>query len=475
MQLNSRRSLFTLLLGTFLILAMNAGTETGSNDPVRKGTGPSLMDLPERDLPGMGQSGMDQTGMDQTGMHETEKAPANHYDLLDMNQLAIGMWVTPPDQFRNDREFKRIAHAGINFVNGFGYYENSPDKIKTTLDLCAKHNLKYFVNQGDIHTAILSYAEKPSPAMLDTFIAGVKEYVNHQAYAGELLFDEPGKPLFGSVAAFTKQYEKYYPDKMWHVNLFPSYATEGIRSASYEEYISFWLDQLDPGYLSFDSYPLLAGGGIIQDYFYNLDLVRTKTVERKIPFWTFIQTLSIAQTPGVPDKRDPTEEEIRWQVWVNLAFGAKGIQYFCYWSPGSGSEVFSDALITRDGKKTNKYNYVKRINSDIHKPGEVLLHCDAVGVIQTTASPYPLYRESLHSFGPIKGVRGDDNLTGCFLGPDGRHHVLVTPLTPNSGATVKFTLEDTVDYATVIKGKNKKQIKIKDGELIQSISPGDAL
>lgn len=428
--LSNTRPLLTLLLGLFFILSAFAGTENKSK---------------------------------------------NNYDVLGLRQLPIGMWVTPPDQFRNEKQFKRISRVGINFVNGFSYHENSLEKIENTLDLCAKYNLKYFVNRNNASEAILSYAEEPVQSILDNFMAGVEDYVDHPAYAGELLFDEPGKPLFGSVSAFTKQFQKQFPDKMWHVNLFPTYATGGIQSPSYEDYISSWLDQVNPGYLSFDSYPLLKKGGIIRDYFYNLDLIRSKTVERGIPFWSFIQTLSIAQTPGVPDKRDPSEEEIRWQVWMNLLFGAKGIQYFCYWSPGSGSEVFSDALITREGKKTKKYNYVRGINNDINQIGNILLHCDAVGVIQTAKTPYPLYSESLEHFGYLKRTSGDDSMVGCFIDPDGRHYLLATSLTPENGATVKFVFDDSIDHVIAIKGKRTKRINIKNGELVKTISPGDAI
>ena len=30
-------------------------------------------------------------------------------------------------------------------------------------------------------------------------------------------------------------------------------------------------------------------------------------------------------------KRDPTEAQIRWQVFTSLAYGAKGVLYFTNW------------------------------------------------------------------------------------------------------------------------------------------------
>lgn len=406
---------------------------------------------------------------------DTIESEDKKYDVMNMNEIPIGMWVTPPDEFRNDKQYERIANAGINFVNGFGTYENNTVKIKTVLDLCAKYSLKYFVNNYNAHQAIVSYAKNQDKAIVNSLMDNVRDYAEHPAYAGELLFDEPGKPLFLPIKSFTKKYEKLYPSKMWHINLFPSYAIGGIKTTSYEDYITSWLDIINPKHLSYDSYPLLETGGIIQDYFYNLDLIRAKTLEKGIPFWTFIQTLSIAQTPGVPNKRDPSEEEIRWQVWTNLIFGAKGIQYFCYWSPGSNTEVFSDALITREGEKTDKYNYVKHINSDIKKIGKILLNCDAMGVIQTTTNPYPLYEGKRKRFGPLKKVCGDENIIGCFTDKNGQYFILISSLAPNNDATVKLLLKQNREYVTIIKEEKEELLKIKNQELTLTISAGDAV
>ncbi len=399
----------------------------------------------------------------------------NSYDPLELGCLPVGMWVTPPEKFLNDAEYKRMAMSGINFVNGFGYHERSNGNINKALDLCHKYGLKYFVNRSDARKTILAYDQNKDESVLLQFISDAKLFAAHPAYAGELLLDEPGKDLIPTVAEFTSHYEKTYPDKMWHVNLFPTYATIGIKTHSYEDYIDTWLDATNPRYLSYDSYPLLTDGTIIDDYYYNLDLIRSKTLDRKIPFWTFVQTLSIARTPEVPDKKDPNEVDIRWQVWANLAFGAKGIQYFCYWTPASTSEDFGDALIGLDGKATARYKYVKKLNTDIKKAGEILLHCDAVGVIQTSPNPFPLYGIGLSSFGPILSVSGDDNIVGCFKDEDGQLKALIAPLLPGKSATVVLELDTKVKSVNIISDKKEREVKVKKQQLKHKIAAGDAV
>ena len=396
------------------------------------------------------------------------------YDVLQLGEIPIGLWVTPPAAYQNSEEYGKIKACGFNFVNGFSYFENSNSKILQVLDYCQEHGLKYFANKAVVAEDIVKYSKTPDAALLKKFTDGIKPYATHSAFAGELLMDEPGKPLFSAVAAFTAAFQKAYPDKMWHVNLFPSYATGGIQTSSYLDYINSWVETLSPKHISYDSYPLLKDGTITSDYLYNLDLVRAKSRFKRIPFWTFIQTLSIAGTPGVPDKREPSEADIRWQVWSNLAFGSKGIQYFCYWSPGNGSEQFGEALIGITGEKTVRYDYVKKLNADINAIGKILLECNAEGVIQTASKSYNLYAP-LYNFGEIESVSGDDNLVGCFQSGDGKKKVLITTLTPVKDADVVLHVSNNVNTIKIWKNGVSENMTASGNKLTFHIAAGEAV
>lgn len=412
-----------------------------------------------------------------SGNANGEEIPTNNtsgYDILNIGEIAIGLWVTPPANNQTSDEYKKIKECGINFVNGFYFHENSNSRIMNVLDYCEEHGLKYFASRGVVTEDIAKYAKNPDPALLKKFTDGMKPYANHPALAGELLMDEPGKPLFNAVEAFVSALKKTYPDKLWHVNLLPSYATGGIQTSSYADYINSWMQTMSPHYLSYDSYPLLTDGTIAKDYYSNLDFIRAKSRFQEIPFWTFIQTLSISGTPGVPDKREPNEADIRWQVWSNLAFGAKGIQYFCYWSPGNGSESFGEALIGLNGQKTVRYDYVKKLNTDINPVGKILLECHAEGVIQTATTPYSLY-EPLYDYGEVVSVSGDDNIVGCFKSKEGKNKVLITTLTPKKDANVTLSLKNTVSKVKVWKNKVMTEETPSNNKLNFSIKAGDAV
>ncbi len=398
----------------------------------------------------------------------------NSYDVLKLGELPIGIWVTPPAAFQTNDEYRRIKELGINFVNGFHYSENVSTRLLQVLNFCSNNGLKFLANKAVVANDILSYASSQDPGLLTKFIEGIRLYANHPAFAGELLLDEPGKNLFSSIAAFTTAFQQHYPGKLAHVNLFPTYATGGIQAPDYINYIDSWIQSQRPGHISFDSYPLLTNGGIIRDYFYNLDLVRSKADQNQIPYWTFIQTLSIAGTPGVPDKREPSEVDIRWQVWSNLAFGAKGIQYFTYWSPEGGAEQFGQGLIDTNGQETVRYQYVKKINTDIRTIGKILLQCDAVGVIQTSRTPFAMY-SPLSGFGDIAFVSGDDSLMGCFRSPEGKQKVLVTSLYPAKQAELILNFSKIKPQVKMWKNNTAQTVRVDDTRLILSVLPGEAV
>lgn len=397
------------------------------------------------------------------------------YDILDIKEIPIGLWVTPPAGSQTTEEYRKIRESGINFVNGFYFHENSNSRILNVLNFCKENDLKYFASKSVVGEDIAKYAKNPDESLLKKFTDGIKPYANHEAFAGELLMDEPGKPLFNSVSAYISAFKKAYPNKLWHVNLLPSYATGAIQTSSYADYINSWMQTINPHYLSYDSYPLLTDGTITREYYSNLDFIRAKSRFQEIPFWTFIQTLSIAGTPGVPDKREPSEADIRWQVWSNLAFGAKGIQYFCYWSPGNGSETFGNALIDLNGQKTVRYDYVKKLNADINSIGKILLNCHADGVIQTAAVSYNLY-EPLYDYGEIISVSGDDNIVGCFKSKEGKNKALITTLDPKKDANnITLSLKNTVSKVKVWKNNVVTEETPVNNKLSFSVKAGDAV
>jgi len=94
-----------------------------------------------------------------------------------------------------------------------------------------------------------------------------------------------------------------------------------------------------------------------------------------VPFWNFFGVQHVFS--GQPD---PTEAQIRWQVFTSLAFGAKGFMYFCYW----GGILTQRHEWQRPNQThlvlTRHYEEAKRINTDVLAWEKYLLAANSTGV-----------------------------------------------------------------------------------------------
>lgn len=118
-----------------------------------------------------------------------------------------------------------------------------------------------------------------------------------------------------------------------------------------------------------------------EGYFENLALIREKAIEANIPFWSYIQTCAWDEGGALP-----TESELLWNVNTTLAYGAKGIEYFCGVNPPSsngveGGEVFSGSLFDEKGQPTGIYASAQKANMQIQSIDHILMNAKSMGVM----------------------------------------------------------------------------------------------
>jgi hypothetical protein len=121
--------------------------------------------------------------------------------------------------------------------------------------------------------------------------------------------------------------------------------------------------------------------------------------------------------------REPSEAELAWQAFHALAFGARGISYFAYWTPVDVEHAeemqFRYGLIEM-GQPTEMYFRAQRINREVRAIGEELQGyrsvtvADALGVV---AAPFPI--------GPLEGIDGGAITAGFFADRNDHLAVLV--------------------------------------------------
>lgn len=312
------------------------------------------------------------------------------------DRFCISFWVDPPADENMDAHYRRIAEAHFTVVVG-GFGARTPEQVERQLSLCEKYDLK----------AIVAGGEQPA----DTLPTG-------PACWGYKVRDEPSADEFPALAEQVAAIRKARPGKLAFINLYPSHASPAHWGAdSYEGHVANYVEMVKPDVLCFDRYPLMRPDIDERDgYLENLDIIRRHALRAGIPFWNFFNTMPYGR------HFDPTEAQLRWQVYTSLAYGARGVLYFCYWTPVGREFPKGGAIITHDGQPTRHYDQARRINARLKNLGPTLMRLTSTGVYRI--EPDQNAAEILAST-PIKEMTDGDYLVGVFTHEDGRSAVLL--------------------------------------------------
>jgi len=327
---------------------------------------------------------------------------ARGQDRFVQDRFAIGFWVDPPADDRMDARYDQIANASFSLVLG-AFGARSPETVARQLDLCAKHDLKALV-----------------------WVAGdtAEQLPDHPACWGYMLRDEPNEDAFPALRERVDAIRAVRPGKLAYINLFPNYASpEQLGSPSYEAHVAAFIEKVGPDVLSMDHYPrFVPGADGRAAYCENLAVLRKHACDAGIPFWNFFNTM-----PFGPHT-DPTEAQLRWQMYTSIAYGAKGLLYFCYYTPLSHEFPKGGAIIGRDDRPTRHYDQAKRINHAIANLGPTLMKLTSTGVYRVTPDDEPstvLDGTPIRNLGRADYDPGHDLLIGVFTHDDGRRAVLI--------------------------------------------------
>lgn len=385
------------------------------------------------------------------------EAHAQNTNRFAQDRFAIGYWVGPQTSENLRERYREIADANFTLVIG----SHGMDVAKQ-LSLCNEFGLKAIVDSAGLAL--------PPDAM--------------DACWGFSLMDEPGAAQFPDLARRAEDVRARHPGKFGYINLFPNYASPAqLGTATYEEHVDKFMLEVKPDVLSMDHYPLMRPGADGRAaYLENLATMRTHSLRAAIPFWNFFYSMPFN------DRLDPTEAQIRWQIFASLAYGAKGVLYFCYWTPGKGAAGAGEfpkggAIITAEGLKTRHYDEARRINAELKNLGPTLMNLTSVRVlrIKTDMDTAPaLAGLPLRNVTRVAGDPPGEFIIGFFSHTDGRRAVLIL------NHDYSFTTWPTLEFATTSLGSVQEVSKttgqiapvIDDSPELKglqlSFGPGDA-
>ncbi len=397
-----------------------------------------------------------------------------HKSTFKQDQFVISFWVDPPADEQMDKRYKEIADAHFNLVLG-GFGAKTEVNVNRQLDLCEKYGMKAIVSlPGYVKGAIAG-----GEAAAD--VKRHESFPDHKACWGYMLRDEPSAEDFPNLSYMVDYLRENRPGKLAYMNLFPNYASpKQLGTESYKEHVVRFVTEVNPDVICMDHYPYMepdisalnldqTSDWVLDKenplidkisrlgYCENLAVLREVALEKGIPFWNFFNVMPFGH------HSDPTEAQLRWQVYTSIAYGAKGVLYFCYQSPpGSHGSTFEKggAILTVNGRKTRHYEEAKRINYAIKNLGNTLINLESTAVHRITRKDDP---DVILKGTGINSLSKGDYLVGEFLHSDGRRTILINNYSYayTTWATVVFDAEPR-DVFEVDQNTGLEEILIDD-------------
>lgn len=324
----------------------------------------------------------------------------------------ITCWCGPPLAEFTDARAAELAAAGFDVVGSPCEGLISPELTRRALDVAARHGLKMWVNDRRVDQY---HGLRPDwEAQLADAVADLGA---HPALDGYFLVDEPGRDQFADLGLVVARLRQLDPNRVPYINLLPDYvpaAAWGTRT--YAEHVDWYLAEVRPPLLSVDYYPFKESGDRAS-FFANLALIRDRAKAAGVPWLLIVQAM-----PHGP-YRDPTPAELSWQVFHGLAFGARAISYFTYWTPvavpGAQRWQFRRGLVEH-GVATDKLATVRDLNATARAIADQLDGFTSIAVVDSAggfgdALPVP----------PLAALDGGPATVGLFAGPDGTRAALI--------------------------------------------------
>ena len=305
------------------------------------------------------------------------------------------------------------------------------------LDAVRDAGLKAIVSDESLHVsdAAASLPQEEIERRVTNVAQRVKD---HPALYGYYLRDEPGAGAYPGLARWSKALLAADPKARPYINLFPNYASaEQMGVATYQEYVDQFLDTVSPPFLSYDHYALMEGGTLRKGYFKNLEVVRAAAQRQGIPFWNIVLSNSHFTYA------EPSPAGFRFQAYTTLAYGARGISYFTYFTPDTGN--YRLAPIHPTGDKTPTWEMLRQVNLQIHSLGSIYLGLKSLHVFHTANIPQGC--SGAESSLLLDEIGGGSLLVGEFRNAQGQPYVIV----------VNKDLKHSTSFVICFKGKGQLQ------------------
>jgi len=280
--------------------------------------------------------------------------PTGIYFFNEDDMEYLNRYIEDPVQARKYYEtaIKDNAEHGINLL----IIGPPKDHLKMALDIAAKYHVKAIVPLESVRLTLGSEEAFYSQNLMDTVWNSIKDIKDHPALLGYYLIDEPSDSaeMANRISTVKKILEAMDPKHPGFSCLLGGYENL-FKTVDYQT-------------LLIDIYHIYVGwSGDLSSYESEVD--RGIRAAGDKPLWV------IPQVFGKPNVwLIPTPAELRAQVWLALAHGAKGMVYFIYQSTTGVQGEWLQGLVDMQLKPMDqRLDEMGKINADIKKLAPVLL------------------------------------------------------------------------------------------------------
>lgn len=316
----------------------------------------------------------------------------------------ISYWAGPPGDSHTRGRMAEVAQWGATVVPGG----------EQDLEWGQELGFKVLLQSRALHPN--AFSQPGGPEALEQVVL---KYRDHPALYGYFIVDEPNAAAFPTLGKIQEVVRRLDPKHIAYVNLFPTYASQQqLGTETYQEHVDRFLDEVKPDFLSYDHYIFFqeATGA---DYFRNMAIIREAAQRHGIAWMNIVQGAAWHHTVRVPE-----EAELRFQVHTTLAYGARGLAWYVYWSrpPHVGASILPD------GTRGPNWPIIQALNHYIQALAPTLLKVKSTGAyhVGRTLPPGAVALPE-GGAGVVRRVTGGDAVVGLFKGVGADYVYLVNP------------------------------------------------
>lgn len=283
---------------------------------------------------------------------------------MDRSRLNIGTYFLAPYAC-DEAHVRELKQCGIDFV--VCMQEDRP-----TLDLFAKYGI------GAVLTGILpawwggdgdraGQLQQTNPP--EKYLEAAKAFTDHPAVWGIDTGDEPSAldfPYYGQVIDLV---EKNFPAQFAYLNLYPNYASVSqndstqtvnqLGTKTYAEHIERYCREVPTDYICYDFYMYSAS---VAGAYQNLRIVSDACLRTGRSMWIVLQVNSNREEEWI------STNQLRFQAYSALAFGAQNLIWACYTAGWWFNQVLDE-----HGNKTQQYEKLKEVNAELARLGDAYM------------------------------------------------------------------------------------------------------